>query len=56
MTIEIKITYLSPGTEGEVVAEAHVIKRGKRITIVETEVFQGDDMIAHAIGTFTPGS
>ena len=56
VTIELKITYLNPGKPGELLADARVIKRGKRITIVETEVFQDEDLVAHAIGTFTPGT
>jgi acyl-coenzyme A thioesterase PaaI-like protein len=27
--------------------------RGRRITIVEAEVTQDDELVAHAIGTFT---
>jgi acyl-coenzyme A thioesterase PaaI-like protein len=34
------------------VADAHVIKRGRTITIVETEIKQGQEWVAHAIGTF----
>ena len=56
VTIELKVTYLNPGKAGEIVGEARVIKRGKRITIVETELSQEDDLVAHAIGTFTSGS
>ncbi len=55
-TIEMKVTYLEPAQPGEVVARAHVIKRGKRVTIVEAEATQGDDMVAHAISTFTSPS
>lgn len=54
ITIELKITYLNPGEPGVLVADARVIKRGRRITIVETEVFQEDELVAHAIGTFAP--
>lgn len=53
VTIELKVTYLEPGEPGELVAEASVRKRGKRITVVEAEVTQGEDTIALALGTFT---
>ncbi len=56
VTIELKVTFLKPGRKGELVAEAAVIKRGKQITVVVTEVSQAGDLIAHAIGTFTSGS
>jgi uncharacterized protein (TIGR00369 family) len=52
VTIELKITYLSPARPGLLVADAHVIKRGRTITIVETEIKQDQEWVAHAIGTF----
>src|SRR5918995_5526884 len=52
-TVEMKVTYLEPAKPGVVVVEALVRKRGRRITIVEAEVTQGDELVAHAIGTFT---
>jgi uncharacterized protein (TIGR00369 family) len=53
VTIEMKVTYLEPGKPGELRAEAKVRKRGRRITIVEAEVTQGDDLVALALATFT---
>ena len=53
VTIEMKVTYLEPGQPGDLVATAHVRKRGKTLTIVEAEVTQGDDLIALALATFT---
>ena len=53
VTIEMKVTYLEPGQPGQLRAEAKVRKRGKRITIVEAEVTQGDDLVALALATFT---
>jgi uncharacterized protein (TIGR00369 family) len=52
-TIEMKVTYLDPGKPGTLVAEAKVRKRGRSITIVEAEVSQDGELIAHAIATFT---
>jgi uncharacterized protein (TIGR00369 family) len=54
VTIEMKVTYLEPAQPGHLRAEATVRKRGKRITIVEAEVF-GDDgeLVALALATFT---
>lgn len=53
VTIEMKVTYLEPARTGLLQATAKVHKRGKRITIVEAELEQDDEMISHAIGTFT---
>lgn len=53
VTIEMKVTYLEPGKPGPVRAEAKVRKRGKRLTIVEAEVAQEDDLLALALATFT---
>ena len=53
VTIEMRVTYLEPGRPGRLRAEAKVRKRGKRITIVEAEVTQGDDLVALALATFT---
>ena len=52
-TIEMTVTYLEPGQTGELVADARVIKRGRRVTIVEAEAHQDGEMVAHAISTFT---
>ena len=54
VTVEMKVTYLEPARAGELVAEALVRKRGRRITIVEAEVTQDGEMVAHAIATFAP--
>ena len=53
VTIEMKVTYLEPGEPGELVAVARVRKHGRRVSIVEAEVMQHDELIAHAISTFT---
>jgi uncharacterized protein (TIGR00369 family) len=52
VTIEMKVSYLEPGAPGELVAEATVRKRGRRVTIVEAEVTQDGDLVAHATATF----
>jgi uncharacterized protein (TIGR00369 family) len=52
-TIELKVTYLEPAAPGTIVVDAQVRKRGRRITIVEAEVSQEGELIAHGIGTFT---
>ena len=51
-TVEIKINYVAPATEGEVRAEAWVMSRGGRIAVLHGEVKAGDTRLALATGTF----
>lgn len=53
VTIEIKVNYLEPGKPGTLVCTASVRKGGKRITIVEAEVTQSEEVVALATGTYT---
>jgi uncharacterized protein (TIGR00369 family) len=53
VTIEMKVTYLEPVRPGELVVVAKVRKHGRRVSIVEAEVTQEDELVAHAISTFT---
>lgn len=55
VTIEMKVTYLRPADAGRLTATGVVRKRGKRITVVEAEVTQDDDLVALALATFTAG-
>ena len=55
VTVEMKVTYVHPGEAGPLQAAALVRKRGKRVTIVEAEVTDGEgELVALALGTFTP--
>ncbi len=51
-TIEIKMSYLAPVREGTLRAASRVIRRGKRIAFMETQVFEGERLVAAATGTF----
>lgn len=51
-TIEIKISYLRPVTDGELVCETEVINRGGSVAFLESEVRQGERVVAHATGSF----
>ena len=53
VTIDLSVTYLEPATTGRLVCTAQVRKRGKRITVVEAEVTQDDEVVALGSGTFT---
>lgn len=52
VTVSLTVTYLEPGRPGRLDARARVRKRGKRLTVVEAEVVQGDDVVADALATF----
>lgn len=52
-TIELKIVYLTAVTEGEIVCESKVIRKGSRIAVIESDVRCGDRHVARALGTFT---
>lgn len=45
-TIELKINYLSPIVEGRIVADARLIRDGKRIVVAECDVFDPTGKLA----------
>ena len=51
--IEFKMNFLSPATvgRGRVRARSRLVKGGRRISVVEVEVFQGERLVA--MGVFT---
>ena len=52
-TLEIKINYLAPATEGRLAAEARVVERTTRIGVLDARVHaEGERLIALATGTF----
>ncbi len=55
LTVEFKINLLRPARGTSLFCRAEVLKPGRRLTIVESEVFavQGDSRTLTAKGTFT---
>src|SRR3954464_11698995 len=53
VTVDMRVTYLRPGQPGEVVADALVRKRGKRVIVVEAEVTQDGETVALPSPPFT---
>jgi len=52
-TIEIKINYVAPANGGRIVADARVVERTRRISVLEARVNADDGaLLALAIGTF----
>lgn len=55
VTVEAKINYLEPASQGVLIAHGRIRRKGKRFTVLEAEVFQEEtgDHVAYATGTFT---
>jgi len=52
-TIEITIVYLSSAREGELVCDTRVIRKGSRVAVLESEIFESDRLVAKALGTYS---
>lgn len=52
-TIEMKVNFLKAATEGDLLGEAHFIRRGRTIVVTQAEVKdEGGDLVAVGIFTF----
>ena len=51
-TIEIKISYFKPVSNGKVICKSKVINQGKRIVSLESELFVNRVIVAKATGSF----
>ncbi|UCF60315.1 MAG: PaaI family thioesterase [Anaerolineaceae bacterium] len=52
-TVEIKIVYFRPVVSGTLTCDSEVIRRGRRLAFIESEIRRGDRLIAKATGTFS---
>jgi len=52
VTIELKMNYLKPVREGQVICTAKVVQCGKRIAVVEADIRNQGALVAKALGTF----
>ena len=52
-TVEIKIVYMAPVTSGRLVCDTRVVHQGKRIALLESEVKNGERLVAKATGTYS---
>ncbi|MFX0081804.1 MAG: PaaI family thioesterase [Candidatus Hodarchaeota archaeon] len=52
-TVEVKIAYFKPVKEGTLKCETKVIHKGKNISVLESEIMNGEDIISKAMGTFS---
>jgi len=51
-TVEMKINFLAPVQTGEVEAQAHIVKRGRTISLGEVVVRQGERLVAKGLCTY----
>lgn len=57
VTVDLKVSYLNPGTGNKLFAKGYVVKAGQRISFCEAEIYarlpQGDQLIAKATSIMT---
>lgn len=56
VTIEGKLNFCSPVTEGVIEARGEVVKKGKLIAVCDVEVTEGDRLVAKGISTYMVAS
>ena len=52
-TVEMKINFLAPVSEGELIGESRVVQKGKRLALAEMEVKDGNGkLVAKGLATY----
>ena len=51
-TLDMNVQFLAPVNAGPVRCEASFLRRGRSISALKSEAFQGDTMVAHATATW----
>jgi len=52
-TIEVKINYLQPVEDGEVVCETEVVNKGRSVAYLESELTNDGETVARATGSYS---
>ena len=52
-TIEVKINYLQPVKEGEVVCETEIVNEGRSVAYLESELLNDGETVARATGSYS---
>ncbi len=52
-TIEVKIVYLAPAREGTLECETRVVQKGRTVAVLESDVHNGERLVARALGTYS---
>jgi uncharacterized protein (TIGR00369 family) len=53
VTTSLNINFLRKPSECELSAQGRIIKLGKRLAVIEVSIFSGDEIVAHATGTYS---
>ena len=51
-TIEIKMSYFKPVTEGRLICDTKIVNRGRKVTTLESEITNNERLVAKALGTY----
>ncbi|WP_322797161.1 PaaI family thioesterase [Tepidiforma sp.] len=51
-TIELKMVYMASVRSGRLVCDSRVLHRGRRVVVLESEVRNGERLVAKGLGTF----
>ncbi|HKI98563.1 MAG TPA: PaaI family thioesterase [bacterium] len=51
-TIEVKMNFLKPVTEGKLRCETVVLRRGKTTAVLESKLHSGESLVGIALGTY----
>ena len=52
-TIEVKINYLKPVEDGEVVCETEIVNKGRSVAYLESELVNDGETVARATGSYS---
>jgi len=52
-TVNCSISYFRPVTEGTIICDTHVTNRGRTVITLESEIRNGDRLVAKALGQFS---
>ncbi len=52
VTLECKINYIRPVSDGDILCRAWVVHAGRRTQVIEADVHQGEKLVAKAQSTF----
>jgi uncharacterized protein (TIGR00369 family) len=53
VTTSLNINFLRKPANTDLVAHGSIIKMGKRLAVLEVSIFSGEDLVAHATGTYS---
>ncbi len=53
VTTNLNINFLRKPANTDLVAKGDIIKLGQRLAVIEVSIFSGDEIVAHATGTYS---